>query len=143
MQVRDSDRNSVSMIVDRFRSRFDPTFGAVEDYRLGPLPVPSTSIYSRTDGVVRWQVCLDVTDARHENVEVRGSHIGLGFNASALLVVADRLAQAEGVWRPFRAPRAMRILYPPAASWQSAGRIRHGQRAMHRTAGSRSVMPRA
>src|SRR5262249_17629389 len=65
-------------LADRLKSRFDPTFGGSTEEELGSLPVPSTSIYSRTDGVVRWQVCLDVADATHENVEVRGSHIGLG-----------------------------------------------------------------
>ena len=88
---------------------------------MGPLPVPSTSIYSRTDGVVRWQVCLDVADDRHENVEVRSSHVGLGFNASALYVVGDRLAQNEGSWQAFRTPRGLRSQFPPPASWQPSG----------------------
>lgn len=117
LQMRAGDRSAASPLADRLKARFDPTFGGAEEYRLGPLPVPATSIYSRTDGVVRWQVCLDVTDDRHENVAVRGSHIGLGFNAAALYVVGDRLALAEGSWRPFRSPSALRSLYPPAASW--------------------------
>ena len=103
LQMDPGDRSAASLLADRLQSRFDPTFGGVAEHRLGALPVPSTSIYSRTDGVVRWQVCLDVRDDRHENVEVLGSHVGLGFNASALFVVADRLAQAEGTWRPFQA----------------------------------------
>ena len=32
-------------------------------------------------------------DGRHENVEVRGSHLGLGHNPAVAMVVADRLAQ--------------------------------------------------
>ena len=67
-----------------------------------PLPVPSTSIYSRSDGVVAWQACLQTEEAQSENVEVRGSHIGLGFNPAALWVIADRLAQPIGAWTPFR-----------------------------------------
>jgi pimeloyl-ACP methyl ester carboxylesterase len=125
LQMHEGDRSSASLLADRMKSRFDPTFGGSEEYLLGPLPVPSTSIYSRTDGVVRWQVCLDVTDDRHENVEVRGSHVGLGFNPSALYVVGDRLAQAEGLWRPFEAPSALRPMYPTPSSWEPNGHHHH------------------
>ena len=128
LQMDPGDRSAASLLADRLQSRFDPTFGGVAEHRLGALPVPSTSIYSRTDGVVRWQVCLDVSDDRHENVEVLGSHVGLGFNASALFVVADRLAQAEGTWRPFQAPPGLGRVYPPAASWQPDGRPRRRRR---------------
>ncbi len=117
LQMHDGDRSSASMLSNMLKSRFDPEFGGGEEYLLGPLPVPSTSIYSRTDGVVRWQVCLDVADDRHENVEVRSSHVGLGFNPAALYVVGHRLGQAENTWRPFQAPRGLRRLYPPPATW--------------------------
>jgi pimeloyl-ACP methyl ester carboxylesterase len=125
LQMHEGDRSAASLISDRMKSRFDPTFGGSEEYLLGPLPVPSTSIYSRTDGVVRWQVCLDVADDRHENVEVRGSHVGLGFNPSALYVVGDRLAQAEGLWRPFEAPAVLRPMYPTPSSWEPNGHHHH------------------
>lgn len=128
LQMDPGDRSSASLLADRLQSRFDPGFGGVAEHRLGALPVPSTSIYSRTDGVVRWQVCLDVSDDRHENVEVRGSHVGLGFNARALYVVGDRLAQAEGTWRPFQPPPGFRRSYPTAASWQPEGRSRRPSR---------------
>ena len=74
----------------------------------GGLPCPSTSIYSRSDGVVPWRACLDTADARHENVEVGASHLGLGVNPLAVSVVWDRLVQREGEWRPYAGPdRAM------------------------------------
>lgn len=63
--------------------------------------VPTTSIYSRSDGVVAWQTCLLQEGPWAENVEVDGSHCGLGWNAAVLRVVADRLAQREGAWRPY------------------------------------------
>ncbi len=66
-----------------------------------PLPMPSTAIYSRTDGVVSWRACIDVDAPTAENIEVRGSHIGLLHNPAVLYVVADRLAQAPGVHEPF------------------------------------------
>ncbi|MGE4240359.1 esterase/lipase family protein [Ramlibacter sp.] len=65
-------------------------------------PVPTTSIYSRTDGIVAWQGSIQRPDhAQVENVEVFASHIGIGVNPSAWWAVADRLAQAEGAWKPF------------------------------------------
>jgi pimeloyl-ACP methyl ester carboxylesterase len=67
------------------------------------LAVPSTSIYTRTDGVVPWERCILPPAARHENVEVRGSHCGLGVNPLAAYVIADRLRVAPDCWRPFRA----------------------------------------
>jgi pimeloyl-ACP methyl ester carboxylesterase len=66
-----------------------------------PLPVPATSIYSRSDGVVAWRSCLDAPGPQRENIEVWSSHCGLGHHPAALLVIADRLAQPEGAWRPF------------------------------------------
>jgi pimeloyl-ACP methyl ester carboxylesterase len=66
-----------------------------------PLPVPTTAIYSRTDGVAAWRTCVDRQAPQSENVRVRGSHVGLLHNPLVLLVVADRLAQPAGGWRPF------------------------------------------
>jgi pimeloyl-ACP methyl ester carboxylesterase len=118
LQMTQGDRSSASGIADRRQHLFDPAFIKMADYERGPLPVPSTAVYTRTDGVVRWQVCLDIADERHENVEVRGSHIGLGINPAVLYVIADRLGQPEGTWRPFRPPLALRPLYPKPASWE-------------------------
>jgi pimeloyl-ACP methyl ester carboxylesterase len=65
-------------------------------------PVPTTSIYSRSDGIVAWQGSIqEPHHAQTENIEVIASHIGLGLNPSAWWAVADRLAQPEGKWQPF------------------------------------------
>jgi pimeloyl-ACP methyl ester carboxylesterase len=74
-----------------------------EQYNLPAAPpVPTTSIYSRSDGIVAWQGSVQDPDhAQTENIEVVGSHIGLGVNPSAWWAAADRLAQPEGAWRPF------------------------------------------
>jgi pimeloyl-ACP methyl ester carboxylesterase len=73
-----------------------------------PPPVPSTCIYSVNDGFVPpAQATLDGNAADHENVCVSASHLGLGFNSLVLWIVADRLAQHEGHWAPFRASGAM------------------------------------
>jgi pimeloyl-ACP methyl ester carboxylesterase len=86
----------------------------------GDLPVPVTSIYSRTDGVVHWQTCLLRPSETAENVEVHlASHIGLGGNAAVLWAVADRLAQAEGQFRQFDRSGPFAIAYAPAEQAQS------------------------
>ncbi|MEP7057795.1 MAG: alpha/beta hydrolase [Caldimonas sp.] len=69
--------------------------------RAAPPPVPTTSIYSRSDGIVAWQCSVEPASAQTESIEVIGSHCGLGVNASVLYAVADRLAQQEGAWQPF------------------------------------------
>jgi pimeloyl-ACP methyl ester carboxylesterase len=66
-----------------------------------PPPVPCTSIYTKTDGVVPWQCSLDLDSPNTENIRVRGSHTGLGHNPSALWAIMDRLAQPEDGWQPF------------------------------------------
>jgi pimeloyl-ACP methyl ester carboxylesterase len=75
-----------------------------------PLPVPSTSVFSRSDGIVPWQACVDASRGPHETIEVVGSHCGLGHHPAVLLVVADRLAQPPGGWRPMRIPAPWRTL---------------------------------
>ena len=79
-----------------------------------PPPVPSTAIYSRADGVVAWQNCCEEIGPMSDNIEVHGSHCGLGFNAAVLYAIADRLAQAEGEWRPFERSGMRAWVYPSA-----------------------------
>jgi len=70
--------------------------------RSQPLSVPTTCIYSKTDGIVAWQCCTSLPAPETENVEVHSSHLGYGHNVETLWVIADRLAQPEGSWRPFQ-----------------------------------------
>jgi dienelactone hydrolase len=86
----------------------------------GDLPVPTTSIYSRADGVVNWQTCLLRPSATAENIEVYlASHVGLGVNPAALWAVADRLAQAEGQFSQFDRSGPFAIAYAPPEHAQS------------------------
>ena len=64
-------------------------------------PVPTTSIFSRTDGICAWQNCLNEDGPAAENIEVCGSHLGLGHHPAAVYAIADRLAQPEGRWKKF------------------------------------------
>jgi pimeloyl-ACP methyl ester carboxylesterase len=83
-----------------------------------PIPVPTTAVFSRLDGVVPWRACINTAGRRRENIEVYSSHLGMGHNAAVLWVIADRLAQPEGAWRRFRPPPLARHLFPerPAAA---------------------------
>jgi len=76
-----------------------------------PPPVPSTSIYSRTDGVVHWHGSIQDDVENGENIEVYASHLGMGLNVSIMYIIADRLAQAEGEWKPFDRSGLKRFLY--------------------------------
>jgi pimeloyl-ACP methyl ester carboxylesterase len=92
----------------------------LRDAIAGDLPVPATSIYSRTDGVVNWQTCVLRGSDRAENIEVHlASHVGLGVNPAALWALADRLAQAEGEFRQFDRSGPFAIAYAAAENAQS------------------------
>ncbi len=80
-----------------------------------PAPVPTTAIYSKEDGVVPWQLCMEeVENAIHQNVQVRGSHLGLGVNPSVLNIIADRLLYEEDNWQKFEPNNLMEdwFFYP-------------------------------
>ncbi len=96
-------------------------FAEAREAIAGDLPVPTTSIYSRADGVVNWRTCLLRTSERAENIEVHwASHLGLGVNPAALWAVADRLAQPEGQFRPFDRAGPFAIAYAPPEQAVSA-----------------------
>jgi pimeloyl-ACP methyl ester carboxylesterase len=69
-----------------------------------PLTVPTSALYSKTDGIVAWRSCIDDPGHERENIAIRASHCGIGHHPAALRVIADRLAQPEGAWRPYVAP---------------------------------------
>jgi pimeloyl-ACP methyl ester carboxylesterase len=86
----------------------------------GDLPVPTSSIYSRADGIVNWRTCLLRPSDTAENIEVHlASHIGLGVNAAALWAVADRLAQPEGEFSQFDRSGPFAIAYAAPENAQS------------------------
>jgi len=87
-----------------------------EEIKCAP-PVPTTSIYSRTDGIVAWQCSVQAEAPQCENIEVEASHVGLGVNPAVLYAIADRLAQPEGQWRPFDRSGLRQFIYrDPAAA---------------------------
>lgn len=77
-----------------------------------PIPVPSSAVFSYTDGIVDWQACIEKSGADHENIRVHAGHLGIGVDPAVLWVIADRLAQAEGHWRTFESPGRFRAFFP-------------------------------
>lgn len=79
-------------------------------------PVPTTSILTRSDGVVHWRGSVQAEDHEAcENIEVVASHCGLGVNPAAVYAIADRLAQAEGDWRRFKPHGLASLMFPRQA----------------------------
>lgn len=80
-----------------------------------PPPVPTTSIYSKTDGIVAWQCSINPPQHAHtENIEVHASHIGMGMNPLAMYAIADRLRQDPDHWKRFDAQGARRWFFKVA-----------------------------
>jgi dienelactone hydrolase len=90
---------------------------ADEDHRFGgslsePPPVPTTAIFSRTDGICAWQGCMEKSSAMAESIEVDSSHCGMGHHPAAVYAVAERLAQPEGQWKPFDRSGWRSLIFP-------------------------------
>ena len=102
-----STRQTNAGLVYRLLNGSEPVIDLAMSESLRTAPnVPTTSIYSLSDGVVAWQACIQPGDrADTENIEVAGSHCGLGWNAEVFGVLADRLSQPQGAWQRY-APRA-------------------------------------
>jgi pimeloyl-ACP methyl ester carboxylesterase len=116
MRLASVSQTHTDRMYGRYRHLHDAKYRGPGHRDVGaPIDVPSSSIYTRTDGIVPWRSCLLDESARSENIEVRGSHCGLGHNVAAVLAIDDRLAQPEGAWRPFAAPAALRPMYPRPA----------------------------
>ena len=90
----------------------EPTFGG--NMARTP-PVPTTAIFSRTDGICAWQSCMEKPGKRAENIEVFGSHCGMGHHPAVVYAVADRLAQVEGQWKPFDRTGWRSVVFPDPA----------------------------
>ncbi|GJL95854.1 MAG: alpha/beta hydrolase [Hyphococcus sp.] len=84
-----------------------------------PPPVPTTSVYSKTDGIVAWRGSVQETNPDNhetENIEVPASHFGLGVNPLVAYIIADRLAQADGEWAPFDRAGFKSVLFKAPAN---------------------------
>ena len=79
-----------------------------------PEYVPSTSIFSKTDGVVSWRGSLEKPSPMTDNIEVYASHIGIGVNPLVMYLLAERLALPEDEWKPFdrQAHPLLKLAFP-------------------------------
>lgn len=66
------------------------------------VPVPVLAVYSREDGVVGWESCLD---PGAEWVEVRSSHHGMGSDPDVYLAIAGWLRDRVSAYPAPRSPR--------------------------------------
>lgn len=92
---------------DRIR-RADPEL--FEDIPL-PAPVPTTAVFTKEDGIVPWHLCMEREDEIHQNVQVRGSHVGLGVNPIVLEIIADRLLHRKADWTYFTPANLVQDLF--------------------------------
>jgi len=106
------DQSWASPLFNRYAAQHAEELGLPLERDTAPLTVPATSIYSRLDGIVAWQTCLDLPGKNAENIAVWSSHFGFGHNPAALWAVADRLAQPADRWHRFSSPALLRAAYP-------------------------------
>ena len=115
-----SDVEEVSSSLLKIYERLNPNASQDELLQGAPIwevapPVPSTSIYSESDGIASWRSCVDETNDSTENLRVIGSHTGMTHNPLIYYAVSERLAQADDQWRPFDSHWAHRYLFLRAA----------------------------
>lgn len=92
------------------------------------IEIPSTSIYSKSDGIVPWRLSLEKDAVQADNIEVVASHIGLGVNPAVFYIIANRLALPDKQWKQFN-PKlwknrlALTALDPLGALIQTLGKL--------------------
>lgn len=55
-----------------------------------PETVREAAVYTKTDGIVDWKVCIN--DDANTNFEVAGTHCGLAWNPDVYRIIAEQLA---------------------------------------------------
>jgi pimeloyl-ACP methyl ester carboxylesterase len=77
-----------------------------------PPPMPTTAVFSKGDGVCNWLTCYQRGKFDHtQNIQVWGSHCGLSMNPMVWFLLAERLAQPEDGWQPFKSSSWRQMFY--------------------------------
>src|SRR6201993_313260 len=108
----DPSQSRGSLFYDEYAAAHLPEYSRDSWRPPAALPMPATSIFSRTDGVVRWHTCLHPPGPVRENIEVRSSHCGLGFHPAVAYAILDRLAVPTDPWTKFVPPAWLAIHFP-------------------------------
>jgi pimeloyl-ACP methyl ester carboxylesterase len=97
-----------------------PHSGADDDEKWAEAPtVPTTAIYSRTDGILNWRIALQKNGHQAtENIEVYGSHSGMTVHPAIWYIINDRLGQDESNWQAFKVKGFIKWAFPKPA-WRA------------------------
>ncbi|MEO0879662.1 MAG: alpha/beta hydrolase [Pseudomonadota bacterium] len=111
------EASTISWIYERVAGPVEQSkemLALIENLHKPPATVPSTAIFTKTDGIVHWRGCIEPEAALTDNIEVYASHCGLGVNPVVYFAIADRLALPENGWEPFdrKAAAWRRAAYP-------------------------------
>jgi len=86
-------------LLSKDKSHLDPEI--IKKIGTAP-PVPFTSMYSKSDGVVHWECSIEDSGPFYENIEIPGaSHLGLGHNPISVFIIANRLLNTKECWTPY------------------------------------------
>ena len=112
----DSRRGALARAYDRFNAGAENDELSRSQLRHSPPPLPSTSVYSKGDGIIGWQHCVDIANGQTENIGVAGSHTGMAHNPMVLYLIANRLAQKEQEWEPFKPAGLEKLMLKPSCA---------------------------
>lgn len=98
----DTESTNATLVYEYFNKDTSHVDSKVlEKIREAP-PVPFTSIFSKTDGVVHWTASIEEEGSISENIEITGaSHLGLGHNPVTMYVISNRLQHTKENWKPY------------------------------------------
>jgi len=82
----------------------------IDEMHVAP-PVPTTAVYSKTDGIVHWHGALQEEGDQAENIRVPASHLGMGTNPLVMNILADRLSQPKDEWKKFSMRGLRKFVY--------------------------------
>lgn len=120
----DPSQSRGSLFYDEYAAAHLPEYSRDSWRPPAALSMPATSIFSKTDGVVRWHTCLHPPGPLTENIEVYSSHCGLGCHPAAGYAILDRLAAPTDPWPKFVPPAWLAIHFPAQPHWTWDSRAR-------------------